>query len=54
MALAQIAAENPETKKASFSCQKRATEGSSFYGLEKQLSWLRICSGWLEKASKNC
>ena len=27
----------PGMKKGSFSCRKRATEGSSFFGLEKQL-----------------
>ena len=27
----------PGMKKGSFSCRKRATEGSSFFGIEKQL-----------------
>jgi hypothetical protein len=27
--------EKPEVKKANFSCQKRATKGSSFYDLER-------------------
>jgi hypothetical protein len=29
--------EKPVVKKGSYSCLKRATEGSSFLGLEKQL-----------------
>ncbi|MFD1603766.1 hypothetical protein ACFSJW_10370 [Flavobacterium artemisiae] len=33
--LAQIEVESPELKSLNFSCQKTATNGSSFYGLEK-------------------
>jgi hypothetical protein len=35
LALAQIEEKSPEQKKANFSCHKTATNGSSFYGLEK-------------------
>jgi hypothetical protein len=35
--IAQIEKESPESQKLLFSCLKRATNGSSFSGLEKQL-----------------
>ena len=42
--------ENPTGLNAIFSCHKRATNGSSFYGIRKKEDRPRSCNGQLDQA----
>ncbi|CAM4115872.1 hypothetical protein FLBR109950_15995 [Flavobacterium branchiophilum] len=42
----------PGGPKSSFSWYKKATNGSSFYTIEKHFFGVRTCNGWLEIASR--